>query len=187
MSAIKMAITGAGGVGKTTLAQRLAAELSVPFLEETARVLCAEMGYQRIGEIPDQEGFKRKVLEKQIEQESKHGSFVADRSALDCWILWQRWNICSAMTYDTEFIYDTVRNHVMNYSHILYIPPLFKPEEDGFRWTEPDYIKQIDRITRMSFFDLQVWDRVLQIKSDEIDGRVSEVLSWLDKAASSSH
>lgn len=182
MSASKLTITGAGGVGKTTLAQRIAGELKIPFLEETARVVCAESGYQRIGEIPDQEGFKRTVLERQITLEAGHDSFVADRSAIDCWILWQRWNICSAMTYDTEAIYDKVRTHAVNYSHIIYIPPLFKPEEDGFRWTEPDYIKQIDRITRMSFYDLQLWDRVLQISTDEIDGRVQQVLSWLNQS-----
>ena len=179
MSAIRMTITGAGGVGKTTLAQELANKLKIEFIAEQARILCAEIGYERIGEIPDQEGFKRNVLERQIEQEAQHKSFVADRSAIDCWILWQRWNICSAMTYDTEAIYEMVKSHAEKYSHIIYIPPLFQADEDGFRWTEPDYIKQIDRITRMSFFDLQLWDRVLQIKTDKIDERVGEVLSWL--------
>lgn len=178
-----MTITGAGGVGKTTLAQRLATELEVPFIEEVARVLCSEMGHKRIGEIPDQEGFKRKVLEKQIEREAGIDSYVADRSALDCWILWQRWNICSAMTFDTEAIYDTVKKHAASYSHIIYIPPLFPPSEDGFRWTEPDYIKQIDRITRMTFYELNLWDRVLKIQSDKIDDRVAEVLFWLKEKA----
>lgn len=176
----KITITGASGVGKTVLADKLATALNIPLLQETARLVCSEMGYERIGDIPDQEGFKRDVLEKQIALEAAHSSFVADRSAIDVWILWQRWNICSAMTYDTEFIYNKVQQHAKTYTHIIHIPPLFEPTEDGFRWTEPDYIKQIDRITRMTLFDLGVNDRTFSVSSNVPEQRVQEVLQWLE-------
>lgn len=177
----KITITGSSGVGKTTLCTKLAQELQLPLIEETARVLCEQMGYKRIGEIPEQEQFKRDVLSKQIEVERKHESFVSDRSALDCWILWQRWNICSAMTYDTEEIYTTVADHARNYTHIIYLPPLFTAIDDGFRWIEPDYIKQIDRITRMTLYDLNLWDRTLTISSSSLAERILEARSWLEQ------
>lgn len=179
-SSIKLTITGASGVGKSTLAQLLAKELGIPLIPELARELCLQLGYEQIGNIPDQEGFKRLVLDKQIETEAAHASFIADRSVIDCWVLWQRWNICQAMTYDTEAVYDKVATHAKSYSHILYAPPLFKPVEDKFRWTEPDYIKQIDRIIRMTLHDLDLWKQVLTLRSVNQEERLQEVKSWLD-------
>ncbi len=176
----KITITGSSGVGKTTLSKQIAQELDLPLIEETARVLCAEMGFARIGDIPEQEKFKHDVLIKQIESESKHESFVADRSAIDCWILWQRWNICTAMTFDTETLYTRVAAHADCYTHIIYIPPLFAPEDDGFRWVEPDYVKQIDRITRMTLYDLNLWGKTLTISKNTLEERISEVRNWLD-------
>ncbi len=177
----KLTITGASGVGKTTLAKLLAAKLELPLIPELAREICTQLGYERIGMIPDQEGFKRQVLQAQIDAESKHSSFIADRSPIDAWVLWQRWNICSAMTYDSEAYYETVQKHCKNYSHIVYIPPMIEPEEDEFRWTEPDYIKQIDRYTRMTLYDLNLWDKVLTIKAETPEQRVAEVTDWLNK------
>ncbi len=177
---LKLTVTGASGVGKTTLAQKLAEILDLEFIPELARLLCKELGYERIGELPEQEAFKMQALERQIEYESRHDSFVADRSAIDCWVLWQRWNICSAMTYDTEAIYNKVAAHANTYSHVVYIPPLFAAEEDGFRWTEPDYIKQVDRIIKMTFHDLSIWPRVLAIESDNLEERIEQVKSWIN-------
>lgn len=176
----RIAVTGASGVGKTVFAKRLASALNLPCIEEIARRVCAEMGYQRIGEIPDQEGFKNKVLEEQIAAENESAEFVSDRSAIDCWILWQRWNICSAMTYDSEALYEKVRAHAKSYTHIIYIPPLFTPSEDGFRWIEPDYIKQIDRITRTTLYDLDLLKRSYTIDTDNLENRIQNVLRWLD-------
>ncbi|MBX9690631.1 MAG: ATP-binding protein [Candidatus Obscuribacterales bacterium] len=178
---IKLSITGAGGVGKSTLARELAKQRELPLIPELARILCEQAGHKRIGEIPDQEAFKKLVLKKQIEEEAKFQSFIADRGVIDCWVLWQRWNICSAMTFDTEEVYERVRAHSKSYTHIVYLEPGFSPEEDGFRWTEPDYIKQIDRIIRMTFYDLQIWDRVLSIKSDNFQTRLEELNNWLDR------
>ena len=180
---IKITVTGVGGSGKTTLSGKLADNLSIPLIPEIGRLLCAELGYERIGEVPDQEGFKRMALERQIAAEKEHASYVADRCVIDCWVLWQRWNICSAMSYDTEAIYRTVAGHAPIYSHIVYLPPRFEVQEDGFRWTDPDYIQQVDRIFRMTFFDLQLQERVLMLKTDTVDERLAEVKDWLGKAS----
>lgn len=179
MVAQKITVTGASGVGKSTLAKELSEAFEIPLIPELARQLCAQLGYQRIGEIPDQEEFKKHVLSEQIKAESQLDSFVSDRSVIDCWVLWQRWNICSAMTYDTEAIYEQVIKHVGSYSHIVYVPPLFQATEDGFRWIEPDYIKQIDRIIRMTFHDLNIWDKVYTIKTYDVESRVQEIKKWL--------
>lgn len=176
---LRIAFTGASGVGKTSLAIEVAAELELPVIPELARDLCRSRGFSRIGEIPDQEGFKREVLELQIAREDELGSFVADRAVLDCWVLWQRWNICTAMTYDTENVYRLSRMQTQRYSHLVYIPPMFEPPEDDFRWTEPDYQRQVDRLIRMTLYEFGLLDRTLTLTASSLSERRREVTSWI--------
>src|SRR5437870_4883207 len=138
----RIILTGAGGVGKTLLAEALASVLNLPVIPELGRKLCEAMGYKQIGEIPEQEKFKQQVLDAQIAEEETPSSFIAGRSTIDCAVLWQRWNIYPAMTYDTERYYESARLQARSYTDILYVPPMFPPEDDGFRWNEPDYQKQ---------------------------------------------
>jgi predicted ATPase len=180
-SAKRIIVTGASGVGKTTLVEMLAPLLSLSVIPELGRKLCYDLGYERIGDIPEQEDFKRKVLEAQIDAENASGSFISDRSTIDCWVLWQRWNICSAMTYDTESYYNKAREQAQRYTHIIYVPPMFEPVEDGFRWTEPDYQKQIDRFVRTTIYEWQLSDATYVVQSSDNDSRLKEVQHWLDK------
>jgi predicted ATPase len=177
----KIVLTGASGVGKTTLAKELAQRLGLPFIPEIGRQLCLAKGFQRIGDIPEgeQENFKREVLEAQIKHESDLSEFIADRSAIDCWVLWQRWNICTAMTYDTESYYERARAQAESYSHIIYVPPLFAIAEDEFRWTDADYIKQINRIVLTTLFDWNLLARTYTVQSADFEQRVREVADWL--------
>jgi predicted ATPase len=178
--AFRIALTGASGVGKTSLATALADKLQLAMIAELGRQICEERGFARIGDIPDQEGFKKDVLSAQIEKENELHSFVADRGTIDCWVLWQRWNLCSAMTYDSEEFYLTARNQAQKYSHVIYIPPLFEPVEDGFRWTEPDYVKQVDRLIRLTLYDWELLDRTFTITKADPAARLDETLEWLD-------
>ncbi len=171
---------GASGVGKTTLVEALTPLLALPVIPELGRKLCLEMGYQYPGEIPDQELFKNQVLKAQITEENNLGSFIADRSTLDAWVLWQRWNICQAMTYDSERYYNEARQQSTLYTDIIYIPPMFPPSDDGFRWTDPDYQKQIDRLVRMTLFDWQLLDRTLTLQSLAHQERLKEAQTWLE-------
>lgn len=142
-----------------------------------------EAGFERIGEIPDQEGFKQIVLNAQIEAENAFESFISDRSAIDCWVLWQRWNICSAMSFDTEAYYRSARSQIDRYTNIIYIPPMFPAPEDGFRWTDPDYQRQVDRLVRMTLFEWNLWDKTYQIQSQALEHRTQEVIAWLSNGA----
>jgi hypothetical protein len=137
------------------------------------------MGYERVGDIPDQEGFKRKVLDAQIAEEERLGAFISDRSTIDCWVLWQRWNMCSAMTYDTEAYYEKARTQALRYTDIIFIPSMFPPGEDGFRWTEPDYQKQIERLVRTTLYDWELWPRTHVITTAGTDLRQAEALKAL--------
>jgi hypothetical protein len=166
-------------VGKTVLMDALAPLLDLPVIPELGRRLCKELGYERIGDIPDQEGFKQAVLQLQTDEEKLRDSFISDRSTIDCWVLWQRWNICSAMTYDTEAYYERARSQSANYTHIIYVPPMFPAPEDGFRWTDPDYQKQIDRLVRSTLYDWGLLGRTHVVKAEGVKERVEEVMDWL--------
>jgi energy-coupling factor transporter ATP-binding protein EcfA2 len=180
----RIIVTGASGVGKTTLVEMLAPLLSLSVIPELGRKLCHDLGYERIGDIPDQEGFKHRVLQAQIEAEEADGSFISDRSTIDCWVLWQRWNICQAMTYDTEAYYEIARKQAERYTHIIHIPPMFPAVEDGFRWTEPDYQKQIDRIIRMTIFEWELSHATYVVQSLDNESRLEEVKNWLNERQS---
>ena len=175
----RIIITGASGVGKTTLVEALAPLLSLPVIPELGRAICENLGYKTIGEIPDQEGFKNDVLEAQIAEENRLENFVSDRSTIDCWVLWQRWNLCSAMTYDTEAYYRRARTQASVYTHVVYVPPMFPPAEDGFRWTDSDYQLQIDRIVRTTLYDWQLWDRTYTVEKLMVEDRMEELRRWL--------
>ena len=175
----RIIITGASGVGKTTLVEALAPLLSLKIIPELGREICHQMGYQKIGDIPDQEAFKRAVLDAQVNQEEALQQFISDRSAIDCWVLWQRWNLCAAMTYDSESYYEKAREQSQKYTHILYVQPVFPIAEDGFRWTEPDYIKQVDRLVRMTLYDFDLWKKTLTICEDGLAARISKAMDWM--------
>lgn len=174
----RIIITGASGVGKTTMVEELAPLLSLQRIPELARKLCHEMGHERPTDIVDQEGFKRKVLQLQIEAEEAAQAFIADRSTIDCWALWQRWQLCSAMTYDTEAYYKSAREQAQKYTHIIYVAPMFDPVDDGFRWTDLDYQVQVDRIIRSTLYDWQLWPRTYVVQSEDRKTRVQEALKW---------
>lgn len=181
----RIIVVGASGVGKTTLVEALAPLLHLPVIPELGRKLCLDMGYKRIGDIPQeqQENFKRLVLEAQIERESAAGEWVSDRSSIDCWVLWQRWNICSAMTYDTEAYYEKARAQSAHYTHVIYIPPMFAPPEDGFRWTDADYQKEIDRLVRMTLFEWGLLPHTLTMKSKDHEERLRESILFIEGAS----
>ena len=140
-----------------------------------------EAGYKTFGEVPEQEKFKFAVLERQVEEEEASGNFIADRSTFDYWVLWQRWNLCSAMTYDSEKFYELALDQSKQYTAVIYIPPLIDSVDDGVRWVEPDYRKQVDRLIRMTLYDWNLLERTYTVQSSMLETRIEEVTAWLGK------
>lgn len=86
---VRIAVAGSAGVGKSTLARRLAAELGVPYLGEGMREYLERTGANLHALGP--EGVRALVLrlwDERREAEATHPSFVADRSSYDFGAFW---------------------------------------------------------------------------------------------------
>ncbi len=175
----RIVIIGSAGVGKTTLANKAKAKLRIKFISEQARVICKKLGYKNIYEIKDPDLFRFTVLKEQIKTEEKLKQFLSDRSTIDCWVHWVRWSWGIKKTYESEKYFNLSFNQALKYSHIIYIPRLIKPKEDGFRWNDENYQNQIDRLFHETLLEWGLMSRTYIIQSTKLKDRVSEVLDFL--------
>lgn len=175
----RMVIIGAAGTGKTTLAKAICKKLKLQLIEEQARIICKKLGYKNIYEIKDQQRFRFQVLKDQIKLEEKLKDFISDRSTIDCWVHWVRWNYETAKTFESEKYYKLAFSQALKYSKIIYIPRIIKPKNDGFRWNDNNYQNQIDRLFKDILFEWDLIKRTHIIRSSKLNERVKEVLSFV--------
>ena len=177
----KIAIIGAAGVGKTTLLNSLFEDttISVKYrkIEEVVRKLCAERGYESPYNIDeDLDQFRHDVLSRQIEEENKVDNFIIDRSTIDAWAYYMRWSWNTSTVEKTEEFYQAAYKQAQQYDKLIYIPIAFEIQDDGYRWANPVYQKQVDRLLRSIITDWDLKDKVYEIQSDTIDHRLQELL-----------
>lgn len=82
---MRIALSGASGVGKTTLAKMLSTTLGIPFTGSTARSVAVKGKFcsEYINSGKQLMLFQEEVLKLKIEVESKLESFISDRALLD--------------------------------------------------------------------------------------------------------
>jgi nicotinamide riboside kinase len=142
---MKIAITGAQGVGKTTLAQQINKDFpDFKLLPEAAR-LAKEAGYNL-----DQTATTETelwLIAKQIELENGEGKWVADRCAID--LLAYIHHLFSEESALIEFATKTLLPRFSNYDLVLYLPSgEFAIEDDGIRMTDIKFQQDIDQKIR---------------------------------------
>lgn len=146
---MKIAIIGASGTGKTTLARALSEEFSLPLIREQARLVMAEFGME-LKEIRKDPNlllrFQDRVLEMQIKSELEHpDGFVSDRSVFDNLTLFLRhctFTEAELFAYQQKVMYH-YRRHP--YDLLLFLRPgEFPLVDDGVRTPDPNYQWQID-------------------------------------------
>lgn len=148
----RIAVSGAHGVGKTTLATSLAKELGLPLIGEVAREVAQGFGFKTTGEIMASNPGKKtlyqiNVFYTQIKTEKgRKRGFVSDRSVFD--------NLAYSLFYGlystVSYLLDEAVAHSRNYSLIVYcpIPTSDGPADDGFRLTDKESQTQVDKILR---------------------------------------
>jgi|SRR3989344_2200329 len=139
---MKIAIIGAQGVGKTTLAEQINKDYpNFKILPEAAR-LAKEVGYDldQTATI-DTELW---LITKQIELEGTESKWVADRSCID--LLAYIHHLFPEESALIEFATKTLVPRFSNYDLVLYLPSgQFAIEDDGVRITDMKFQQAIDQ------------------------------------------
>ena len=145
---MRIAISGAHGVGKTTLARKLAKTLDLPQIEEVVRSVAKDFGFKTTGQIRkakelDKCLFQNTLFVRQAvtEMQFKNG-FVSDRSMLDFVAYCYLYNLPD---HYVEILQKEALRYSEFYDLLVYCPiPDVVLENDGFRLTDKDSQKFID-------------------------------------------
>lgn len=177
---MRIAISGAHGVGKSTLAVLLATELQLPLIEEVARTVAGEMGYMSTQDIVaanalDKQRFQNAVLDCQLNTEFRHYTrgFVSDRSVLDiaAYMAWYK------LPEAREVKKNAIEYAWNNYELIFYIPLDERPaEDDGFRLVDRKSQEQIDRLIAGMVAKLP---NACRLEGKTPGERLGEALEWV--------
>ncbi len=141
---MKIAICGAQGVGKTTLAQALSAVLKIAMLPEAA-TLALEAGYKLDKEASKELQFW--ILLKQFELQRASEHWISDRCYIDTIAYAQH------LFFEDKSMIDVIRSltipKLSEYDWIIYLPAgEFPIADDGIRSTDNDWQIKIDRIIK---------------------------------------
>jgi nicotinamide riboside kinase len=155
---MRIAITGSHGVGKTTLAKKLAEGLKLPLIEEIARKMADIYGIKHTEEIKNaswglRAEFQDSVWYAQMVAEDSLREFVSDRSILD------------VVAYSLYYGLDGYRWRVRRerapeevwgtYDLLVYVPIRFPLRSDGFRLTDDQSQKACDKLIRQMFSEVE--------------------------------
>lgn len=182
---MKIAFTGAHGVGKTTLINKLEKGLSlkhsVNVTKEIPRIICDL--------INDPEYFRRgnntpvkqmTILLGQLTQEyelAKSDLLICDRTIFDHWA-YTTYLFKGKMTEEHIKTCETFQcKHMKTYDKIFYIPIEFEVEDDGTREADELFQKEIDTIIKKN---LNKYDFQYIPITGTIDERYQKVIQQLE-------
>jgi nicotinamide riboside kinase len=171
---MKVAIVGAHGVGKTTLAKELIPKLNLKHVPDTAAE-AFHKGFEVNENTPPENQFW--ILCKQLEYEREHqNDFIADKALYD--------NIVySKHIFEDPHLLRIIKEIVLKnakYDHLLYIPIEIPLVDDG-RSMNLDFQKKIDQEYKHLLHELDL--KFHEIKGS-VEERVDQALQILSPAPS---
>jgi nicotinamide riboside kinase len=178
---MKIGIVGAHGTGKSTLSAGLSRALDLPLIEEQARVV-AKLGFS----LDHGTTFAAQVamMTMQLLEESRHESFVADRTLMDMCVYSSSHS--SRFTEEENHALSLISNAmkelmVGRYDILFYTPILFPLRADGVRATDLSYQRHIDTEFQRLF---RVWNITVIALPEK--RRVERALDHLAKVSAAS-
>ena len=146
---MKVAFTGSGSSGKTSIATRLSDSLGIPFIGSSARRIFDKYGWveRDLYTRPSIEVYNMQfeILEAYLKSIDGNTSFITDRSPVDhlCYILYRCNRVMSKR--NTLAVEKRVIDELRQFDFIFYCPFDFVPvTEDGVRDTSYAYNMVID-------------------------------------------
>lgn len=172
----RIAISGSAGVGKSTLARALAAELGVSYIPEGMREYLESGGPDLHALGPD--GVRRLVLRlwnERQEAEARLGSFVADRASYDFAAFWLYYRFADPHDPESEaYLHTTMAPG--RYDLVAVLPHGRLPlVADGVRSTNR-WVQLTVQLLIEGMVYLRA-ERVHRVEAVELGGRVAEVRS----------
>ena len=206
---MRIIVSGASGIGKTTLCRDLAARLSIPYLEEDYHdIIISRNALLRLLESKDssQDSLKKAYahyemacvnwIKRRIEWRRNHDSYVADRCTADLLHTW----ISSSFSIDTSRTLNLLTQACadeIRHINLAVVPPLMQLSK-----SEPRNESQLARGNKIenrlkahaSIIGLlhifQAGDKLLMLKTtpgkqDSREQRVMDVLHWAEQSGHS--
>lgn len=147
---MKIALSGCSGAGKTTLATGISTTYNIPLIPEFARETLQEMGLKSLRNLDSSTSFlfQTKILEKKIEEESKHKSYISDRSYADNLAYYLRWCCREMEEMKNKNYYDKCIENLKKYDLVIVLPWMGIPyKKDGIRSTNIYYTYEMYTMT----------------------------------------
>jgi ABC-type glutathione transport system ATPase component len=148
----RIALIGAGGVGKTTSRDHIAKELDIPTFNSVSRIIynereLSEMTVQNTFTAPMKLELQTQIFEAKVAQDREY-TYVMDRSILDHYAYCLAY--CGSELENEQYLEfeERVRSLMLStYSHIFYFPwGYFDVESDGVRQDKQAWQSMIDAI-----------------------------------------
>jgi len=177
---MKVYLTGSHSSGKSSLAKYISEKYKLNFISECARKILSEKELQvdsLRSNIDIVDDYQSEVFHRQLLEESKHTSFVSDRSAIDCLAYSsQHTRIFSKLINSLEF-----KNYLPTLqdknSIIFFVRPCKATlKSDGVRETiNWDAITAIDAQIKLLYEMFNI--RYFQINTESIQERIKLITS----------
>lgn len=174
----RIALSGSAGVGKTTLARRVAAELGIAYIPEGMREYL-ESGAPSLHALgPD--GVRELILrlwEERKAAEAHAGAFVADRASYDFAAFWLYYRYARPDDPVTERLLAETRDP-HRYDHVFLLPHGALPlVADGVRSTDPWVQLHVQLLVEGMVH--RCARRITAVRATALDARVVEVIAAL--------
>ena len=180
---IRLVFVGSAGQGRTNVAKSLSEKLGVLMLPSPVKTILSLQNYDYNSGIPvekwmAQNGRQFEVLDRRIDLEKKHSSFISDRCCIDIasYILLEQFDKLSDK--EIKHYLQICYQQAITYSHILLFPWGKLPLVNNKLRTVNRWYQALVHATQK--FLLDYWDlSYYELQEKESDERVEEILEFI--------
>jgi hypothetical protein len=176
---MKIAIAGPEATGRTSLAEALAARLSLPLLEDPRLPLLARTGYQTIFEWDAATLGWPALVREQAARERTVDSGIIDAGVMDLFCGVQRW-VWNRLSPETvEQLRTVVAGAVTSYTHIIVMPAVMVAPAAAHRFRSQPHTLQIDRLLQALVNELALTTKTRRASGSSALAAATALESWL--------